>query len=304
MTLRLGVIGFSEGNGHPFSFSAIVNDYDDAAFGLCGWDGIHAYLRARPPEAFGFDGVRVTSCWMTEPTMARTLAQACGIETVCTTPQAMIGSVDAVMILRDDAQSHWPMAQPFLDAGLPVFIDKPLCLDAETLARFEPHLRSGRLMSCAGLRFAGELDDWRTDPAPFGDLRLVRGAVVLDWARYGIHMLEAAMGALPGLRPVAIQRHVAAHDSFSIRLDGGGLFLIDALGATAKTFRLDVFGTQANVSVEISDNFTAFRRVLQAFIGQVRTGRPAIDPDDTLLVLRTVIAGLHARVGEGEVLID
>lgn len=304
MTLRLGVIGFSEGNGHPFSFAAIVNGYDDAAFGLCGWDGIHAYLRARRPDEFGFDGVRVTACWMPEPAMARALAQACGIETVCATPQAMIGCVDAVMILRDDAQSHWPLAQPFLDAGLPVFLDKPLCLDLETLARFEPHLRSGRLMSCAGLRFAGELDGWRTDPAAFGDIRMVRGAVVLDWARYGVHMLEAAMGALPQLRPVALQRHVAAHDSLAIRLDGGGVFLIDALGAAARTFRLDVFGSKANGSVEITDNFTAFRRVLQAFIEQVRTGRPAIDPDDALLVLRTVIAGMRARPGEGEILID
>jgi len=47
MTLRLGILGFSEGNGHPFSFGAIVNGYDDAAFARVGWDGIHAYLRAR-----------------------------------------------------------------------------------------------------------------------------------------------------------------------------------------------------------------------------------------------------------------
>ena len=32
MTLRLGILGLSPGNGHPFSFSAIVNGYDDAAF--------------------------------------------------------------------------------------------------------------------------------------------------------------------------------------------------------------------------------------------------------------------------------
>lgn len=304
MTLRLGVIGFSEGNGHPFSLSAIVNGYDDAAFGDCGWDGIHAYLRARGPGDFGIDDVRVSACWMPDPAMAEALSRACRIETICETPQAMIELVDAVLILRDDADTHWDLAQAFLDAGTPVFVDKPLCLDRDTLARFEPHLRSGRLMSCAGLRYAGELDDWRAEPGQFGDIRMIRGAVVIDWARYGIHMLEAAMGALPGLRPVAIQRHAAHHDSLAIRLEGGAVFLIDALGGVAKSFRLDVFGSRAHGAVDMGDNFTAFRRVLEAFVGQVRTGQPAIDPDETLLVIRTIVAGLQAQPGGEEILID
>jgi len=304
MTLSLGVMGFSEGNGHPYSFSAIVNGYDDAAFGRTDWDGIHTYLRARSPEDFGFAGVRVSSCWMPDATMARRLASACGIKTVVAEPNDMLGQIDAVMILRDDADSHWALAEPFLRAGIPVFVDKPLCADRSSLERFEPWLRTGLLMSCSGLRFAGETDDWRKRPEQFGEIRLIRGAVVMDWTRYGLHMLEAAMGALPGLRPVAIQRHAASHESFSIRLENGSLFLVDALGETPKSFRLDVFGSKAHSSVEIGDNFTAFRRTIAAFIEQVRTGRPAIDPEQTLLMVRTLIAGRNSQPGAGEILID
>lgn len=304
MTLRLGVIGFSEGNGHPFSFSAIVNGYDDTAFARAGWDGIHAYLRARPADAFGFADVRVTACWMPDPDMARVLADACRIDAVVAQATDMIGLVDAVLVLRDDADSHWPLAAPFLEAGLPVFIDKPLCLDRTTLARFEPYLRSGRLMSCAGLRYAGETDPWRANPDQFGEIRLIRGAVVIDWPRYGIHMLEAAMGALPGIRPVAVQRHEAPHDSLVVRLEDGRPFLIDALGPAAKVFRLEVLGATAHGAVDLHDNFTAFRRTLSAFIDQVRQGRPAIAPDETLRVIRTLIAGLEALPGGPEVLVD
>lgn len=300
MTLRLGVLGFSDGNGHPYSFSAIVNGYDDQAFSRVGWDGIHAYLKARGPEAFGFEDTAVTACWMPDPAMAEGLAAACRIRTVCPTPEAMIGQVDAVLILRDDPGSHLALAHPFLDAGLPVFIDKPLCIDRAELAIFEPHLRSGRLMSCSGLRFAGEADSWRADPAQFGDIRLVRAAVVVDWSRYGVHMLECAMGAL-NVRPVAVQRHVADHDSVAVRLEDGTLLLIDALGAVARTFSLQVFGSAGHGEIDIRDNFTAFRRTLEAFIGQVRSGRPAINPDDTLLVIRTLIAGLEARPGGPEI---
>ena len=47
MVMRVGMIGFSEGNGHPYSFSAIVNGYDKAAFDLSGWEVISGYLQKR-----------------------------------------------------------------------------------------------------------------------------------------------------------------------------------------------------------------------------------------------------------------
>jgi hypothetical protein len=158
-------------------------------------------------------------------------------------------------------------------------------------------------MSCSGLRFAGETDGWRANPSQFGEVRLIRAAVVVDWTRYGVHMLECAMGAL-NVRPVAVQRHAAAHGSVAIRLDDGCLFLIDALGAVAPTFSLQVFGTVAHGDVQLRDNFTAFRRTIGAFLEQVRTGEPAISPDDTLLVIRTLIAGNEAEAGGPEIMIS
>ena len=46
--------------------------------------------------------------------------------------------------------------------------------------------------------------------------------------------LFPAMGALPDIHPVAIQRHIAAHDSLAIRLKNGSILLIDAMGAVGK----------------------------------------------------------------------
>lgn len=297
MTLRLGVLGFSPGNGHPFSFSAIVNGYDDEPFGRLGWPVIHEYLRRRHRSEFGGMDARVEACWMPQADTARALADACRIPLVVGDPSDMLGKVDAVLLLRDDADSHWPMAAPFLQAGLPVFVDKPLCTDRSTLDRFLPYLRSGQLMSCSGLRYAAELDEWRGAPDQFGEIRLLRGAVVMDWPRYGVHMLEAAMGAFPALKPVAVQRRAAVHDSLSLRMSDGSIFLIDALGAASKAFQLDVFGVEGRGSVEINDNFSAFRRTLKAFVRQVETGVPAVSPEEAERVVRTLITGLEAEAG-------
>ncbi|MNU04095.1 hypothetical protein D3C72_2483740 [compost metagenome] len=66
---------------------------------------------------------------------------------------------------------------------------------------------------------------------------------------------------------------------------------------------MQVFGTLGNAEVQIRDNFTAFRRTIGNFVELVRTGKPAIDPEDTLLVIRTLIAGVEAEPGGAEVLV-
>ena len=303
MTYRIGVLGYSAGNGHPLSFSAIINGFDDSAMAAAGWPVIHGYLKARKPDDFGFGDARVTSIWTPDAAQAETFAKACRIDSVASAPEAMIGTVDAVMILRDDAETHLPLAMPFLTAGLPVFVDKPLCITAPELRAFRPYLDSGQLMSCSGLRFCAELDSLRADPERLGRVKLIRASVVVDWARYGIHMLEAAMGTLP-IRPVAVQRHRAEHESVAVRMDNGTLMLIDALGAVPKTFTLDFYGDKAIERVEISDNFSAFRRTIGKFLDQARLGRPGVAPGDTVRVIETLMAGLAAAPGGPEITIE
>lgn len=294
--MRLGIAGFSPGNGHPFSFSAIVNGYDEAGFEQAGWPVILNYLKARKPEDFGYEGVEVTHAWTQDPDLTKALCAASRIGTAVTSLDAMLGQVDAVMILRDDPETHMPMAMPFLKAGLPVFVDKPLTLDRAELAAFRPYLENGQLMSCAGLRFAGELDPVRADLAAFGELKLVRGTVLNDWSKYGIHMLDAALSILPG-RPVAVRRMNAPHDSLVVELDQGPALAIDAMGLSPKLFSFGLYGSTKVATFDLYDNFTAFRRVLGAFIEQVRTGKPAIAPADTLASINTIIAGLEAQPG-------
>ena len=47
--IRLAMLGMVEGNGHPFSWSAIINGrYDAEAMARCGYPVIPQYLGAQP----------------------------------------------------------------------------------------------------------------------------------------------------------------------------------------------------------------------------------------------------------------
>jgi hypothetical protein len=294
--IRVGMIGFSAGNGHPYSFSAILNGYDKAAFERCGWPAIAAYLARRPDSAFGLDGARVTCVWMPDPAMAETLARACAVERVAGAPEDMLGAVDAVIVARDDAASHLVLARPFLERDVPVFVDKPLTLDPAELAWFSPHLAAGRLMSCSGLRYAAELDSPAASLRDLGGVFALRGAVVNDWDRYAIHALEPGL-ALTGARVRSVRRLAARHAAFVAELDDGGVFAVDMLGPDAPYINLSIVGATRIVDVSFRDNFTAFRRCLAAFLEMVRTRRPPIPPEQTRNVIGALIAGRAAQPG-------
>ena len=54
--LRLAMLGMIPGNGHPYSWSAIVNGYDPVEMSHCPYSMIPEYLAARPLESVGIPG--------------------------------------------------------------------------------------------------------------------------------------------------------------------------------------------------------------------------------------------------------
>lgn len=293
--VRLGIIGLSEANGHPFSFSAIINGYHEAEFAKTEWIGILNYLNQKHVSEIATLDAKVTHVWTQDDALSELLSKSCYIDYVVDSYVDMAGAVDAVIIARDDYLNHFEMSQPFLEKGIPVFIDKPLTLDLVELQWFMPYIKSGLLMTCSGFRYAQELDYPRNNIEDFGDIKLFRAAVINGWDKYGVHMLDALLG-LGEFEPVSVecQSHVK-YDSMLIELRGGNYVQIDALGPEVVTFSFDIYGTKKCAKYEIRDNFSAFKRSLYHFIKQVKSGEPSINPKTIELSILTLIAGNQSR---------
>jgi len=97
--IRIGILGFTEGNGHPYSWSAMFNGYNPEEMKTCGFPVIPEYLAKQPPETFGIPGAKITCVCCTGYAQweeAEHIARAANIPTVCDDPAEMIGQVDAV----------------------------------------------------------------------------------------------------------------------------------------------------------------------------------------------------------------
>jgi len=298
-TMKIGMIGLSPGNGHPFSFSAIINGYDPFHLQTSGWPQIYRYVRMRDRSEFGFPGARITHAWTPDPHVTRKLCQACLIPYPVNDLHELIDCVDAVIVARDDPESHYPIARPFLEAGIPAFVDKPLTLSAEELEWFEPYLRRGLLMSCSGMRYARELDPVRAGWDAFGEIKLIRGTVVNGWEKYGVHVLEA-IESLPIPKPRSVQSLAAGHEAMMLHC-GPVTVQIDALGKVPPLFRLDLFGTLKHATVDIVDHFSMFRRMLWRFLRLCREKKAAIPAESTVTIMNVLRAGRLSLASGGRI---
>ena len=301
--VKLGMIGINEGNGHPFSFSAIINGYHPEAMKNSGWDAIYNYLTTRDASEFGFDDVQVTHAWTQDPAQTEKLARASRIPHQVGALEEMVDEVDGVIIARDDYETHYPLAKPFLEKGKFVFIDKPLSLDVAELRFFSKYLQAGKLMSCAGGLYAKELDELRAEIGGFGEMKLIRGTVVNGLEKYGVHMLDGIFG-VTGFQVQSVSCIQAKHTSVMIRNTDHSLIYIDALGSTSKTLQFDFWSDKKRFHAEANDNFSMFRRLLADFIKMIRTGKPAIDPGLVINTMKVLIAANLSRAENRVVDID
>ncbi len=296
MVIRLGIIGFSSNNGHPFSFSAIVNGYKSEILRESGWGVIAEYLDLRIKEDFGIEDVRITHVWCPDNNVSEQISSACYVEYICNDYIDMVGKVDGVIIARDDWRSHFEIASYFLRLGIPVFVDKPLTMDLHELKFYEEYLLSGLLMSCSGLRYSTEINGLEIE---FDHLIHTSATVINDFEKYGIHMLEILTAIDHRFAyPSQIIRLDTSHESFIFKYANGSSMILNCLGSSAKAFALSMFGGKQNHLLTISDNFGAFKETLRQFVHMVNTKNSSIPVGETISLMLIMVAASSLNPGD------
>ncbi|MBQ7983819.1 MAG: Gfo/Idh/MocA family oxidoreductase, partial [Clostridia bacterium] len=78
-----------------------------------------------------FDDICVVGTFGTDDASNRALVEQAGVQFIADKPEDLLGRVDAVMVTARDGRYHAEYARPFIEAGLPAFIDKPFTSDPD-----------------------------------------------------------------------------------------------------------------------------------------------------------------------------
>lgn len=297
------MLGMVEGNGHPYSWSAIINgEYDPVLLAASAYPMISRYLDTQPSDALGILGARVTHIWCDRRQDAEHVARCTRIDNVVDRAEDVIGHVDAVFVATDIGAEHLERARPFVDAGLPAFIDKPLTERVDHLQQFVRWHAEGRpLVSTSAMRYANEFKALRNRLHEVGEPRLITVTMMKSWERYGIHALEAVYGLLaPGGWRSVTNTGNTAHNVVHATHASGVEVIVCVVDDMAGAFgHVCVYGTAGRIDARFSDTFSAFKSQLVAFIDYLRTGTPPVAFAETVEQMRIVIAGIRSRDSGG-----
>jgi predicted dehydrogenase len=296
------MLGMTEGNGHPYSWSIILNGrYDAEALAACPYPVIHSYIARQPAHTLGIPGAEVTHVWTDEPGDAVQVARVAGIANVAERAEDVIGHVDAVLIATDKGEEHVARARPFVEAGLPVFVDKPLCDNRADLAQFSAWVAAGRpILSSSAMRYAKEFTPYHGSTHEFGALRHVNMTMAKKWETYGIHALEAILPITgPGFETLR-NTGTAARNIVHLAHSGGADVTISVIAdQVGGAGFLTLAGTEGGTVLRSSDTYHAFRAQLSAFVGWLRTGIAPVPWAETRELMALVIAGIESRKAGG-----
>lgn len=296
MTLRLGVIGMSKGNGHPYSWSAIFNGYDKEQMQNCEFPVIPQYLAQQEWPQAKINGARVTHIWTQESELSQKIASAALIENIVRQPEEMLGVVDAVLLARDDAEKHLKFATPFIKAGMPIYIDKPVALSIaafEELYRLEKY--AGQIFTCSALRYSDELKLSLSDCQEIGELLEIHAITPKSWAKYAVHIIEPVLAMLNSMDKIVRLEKSAANDqggALTVHWQSGVRTRFFAIGESAVApISIRVIGSKGWKDLVFADSFSAFKAALQDFVDGVRAKSVNSLPEFNRKVVGLIEAG-------------
>ncbi len=289
--IKLGLIGSSEGNGHPYSWSAICNGYNSDFMENCPFPAIPEYLSKQSFPRDQIKGGLVTHIWTQDESESRKIALATNIKNVTTDLDVLIGNVDAVLLARDDANNHSKYAFPVLEAGLPIYIDKPLAFSrADALSLLSKQEYEGQIFSCSATRYSRDfcIDNERL--REIGDTLAIYGQVPKSWERYAIHALEPALRLLEGKGKLNQYQVWQFFDrtTLSVGYENGVELRVTAFEGSLVPISLIIEGI---LQLTFSDPFFAFKRAIEEFMGGIQAGSGKISSAEMLEVVSLIELG-------------
>ncbi len=299
--IRIGILGMSPGNAHPYSWSSIINGaFDGDEITAIGYPAVADYLRANA-DTLGIPGAEVTHVWSQELAISESIAKSSKIPNVVKNLEDLVGKVDAVILARDDPENHVAMAKPFLDGRIPLFVDKPLAFSQTDLDYFAGEVKAGKwLMSCSSMRYAQECRTVKTELKSLGHLHLVTAVGKKDWKKYGVHLLEALFSTLDDPKPIWVQ-HVGEKDRdiVVIGFEDGLKATVHLFADICGTFQLSFFGANGWRLAEIRNSYSMFRDNMIEFVRSVEEGASRLDFKKTYAIIQTLIGAQESFEKDG-----
>lgn len=271
--LRVGMIGLD--TSHAVEFTRRLNDAADKDY-IPGARVVAAVKGGSPdlPES-----------WKRVSGYTKTLEEKYGVKIVDDI-DTLLKDVDVVMIESLDGRPHLAEARPVINAGKPLFIDKPAAASLHDVLEIYRLAKAHHvpIFSGSSLRYYPNLQAMKA--TNYGDLRgaASSGPAELephhpDLYWYGIHPTEALYTIMgPGCESVVCTATPDTHLVTGV-WQGGKIGTLRGIRHGSAPYRVTVYGSKQVIDEQLAGNYTPFLREVVKFF---QTGVAPVPPEETI----------------------
>lgn len=254
-------------------------------------------------------GFTVDSVWGETEKFAKDAAKAGQIPNIVAKPRDMLGKIDALIVDHRHAKYHLKPALPFIEKGVPTFIDKPFCYRAaegkEFLKVARKHKTSVTSFSVVPhqksfQRFAKKLPDLGTIKAArtWGscDLKSPWGGVFF----YGIHQVDMALVAFGyNVSSVLVTKNGNGATA-QLMYSDGKIVTMDCVKEGCPGFGLAAVGEKGTLCQEVKFDANIYLGGIREFTKMFKTGVEPVKYEHMLKPVQ-VLEALETSVKTGQV---
>lgn len=268
--IHLGLIGASKGNGHPYSWSAIINGYDKKKMNHCGYPVIPNYLKKKEWPKDCIKNAKITYIWTQNFNLSKKIASTTFIPNIVRNLKLMIGKVDGVLLARDDYVNHYKLAKPFLLAGTPIYIDKPISITQKNLNKiYSKETYPGQIFTCSATRYSKNLSLNKKVLRQLGKIKRIDAQTPKSWDKYGIHIVEPVLKMLD--KNDCVSKIITClKTKKSILWKSKVITNFNILNKKNSKISIVVTGEKGQVKLIFKDTYESFKNALEDFIYGIR----------------------------------
>ncbi len=274
--VKIGILGTD--NSHSIAFSQTVND-----------------PKAKPRVP----GAKVVAVFGLDDKRNKEVAEKGLIPTIVKKPADMLPLVDAVIVDFRHGGLHYKYAKPFVEAGIPTFVDKPFTVSLARAKKLIELAKKKRtpMTSFSTVRLGPTIDKLKKDVLAIGRLR---GAVLTGPGStkseyhgiffYAVHVVEMMLEVF-GTKVAS----VSASDcdgSFlgTVKYSSNLLVSLNVFDGGYPLFACSAYGLKGEAHYDQSNIFGGYYYGMKEILKMVKTGKPTVPHNDMLLTVKVLTA--------------
>ena len=222
------------------------------------------------------------------------------IAVCCETLDEMINLVDVAFIHNCNWDRHIELARPFIEAGKPVFIDKPVVGSVAECVKLQQLADKGvQILGGSAFRFCQELKEFIDRPvAQRGEIMFIFGTTGVDEFNYGIHVIEAFGCFIPNGAESVRFLHDNGIQSFQINYENDVYAVYQICPGLWRNTRFAVTTTKDTYFITPDINLL-YKNLLNRVFDSLEGVCPYPNAEELIESIRISLAGLKSRQLKG-----